>query len=386
MISDSLLSSEQTELRALARQVADEKFGSVNADWERAGVVDFDYLKATLREVGFLGMTIAPEYGGAGAQFLDFILVMEQMARVSNAAAFFMQATSSGPVSHIIKLGSPGIKAEILPRIVDGTAWCAIAISEANAGSDWGAIQTRIRDVGDDEVEITGTKMWVGGGGGADYYVTYARGGDDRGTAGLACVVIPASTPGLEFGSESRFLGTRGVPRREMILSQCRVPRGNVLVPVGGFKQIINEFNGERIHNATFALGIATGAYEHALEHARSREQFGRPLAANQGIQWKLADMAVKLEAMRLLVYGAAREYEAHSASLGLSASMAKLFATETGCQVVDAALQIEGATGYCEGVVESAYRNVRAFRIAAGTSEMLLNYIGRSITGVPRS
>jgi alkylation response protein AidB-like acyl-CoA dehydrogenase len=379
--ADVLLSEEQLALRSTARQIAQEKLADLALEWDARGVIDHAYLREVLGGAGLLGMTVPVEYGGAGSTFLDFIVVLEELAARAFPAASLMQATCSGPPMHIIELASEEVKREVLPRIVAEGAMCSVAMTEPDAGSDLGAIRTRmVKDGGD--VVIDGQKIYVGGGGEADYYITYARASDAPGTAGLACVLVPKDAPGLSYGPEFRMLAPRGVPRREVIFDHCRVPERYVLAGAGEFKKMITTFNAERLHNATFNLGLAQGAYDHARAYAAERSTFGKPLSAHQGIRWKLAEMLVHLEACRWLVYGAARAKDAGK-DIGLDASIAKYYSAEHGFQVADQAMQIEGAYGIHEGLVQIAFRNIRAFRVAAGSSEMMLNYIGRNAATV---
>lgn len=373
------LSAQERELRALASRFADESLRDLTAEWEstRGAEVDFQKLTQLLSDVGFLGMTIPAAYGGGGSTFRQFVVVMEELARVSFPAAFMLQATCGGPVSHVIELASESVKQAVLPEIAAGRGFCTIAITEVDAGSDIGAIRTQGQpDPATGEVVVSGQKIYVGGAGVARYYVVYARLGPEAGSHGIGCVLVSSNTPGLSYGAQAEMLGLRGIPHRELLLDECRIPAGNVLVEAGSFGRLMSIFNSERIHIAAIALGMARGAYEHARQYALDRRQFGRRLVDNQGIQWKLADMATKLEASRLLTYQAA-DLRDRGDSFARQSSMAKLFATECAAEIVDEALQIEGAVGYQNGFVQTAYRNLRMTRIAAGSSEILRNHLG---------
>jgi alkylation response protein AidB-like acyl-CoA dehydrogenase len=376
---DMGLSDEEMQLKQTARKLAEERLRAPTLDWERSSKIDFPYLMNEMTAVGLVGMVIPQEYGGGGASFLEFIIVMEEMSRVSYPAAYLLQATNSGPVKHIAALASADIKNRVLSEVAAGRAICSIAITEPDAGSDLGAIRTTARRVADDEFRVTGRKLYVGGAGNSSFYVVYVRMSDEPGTKGLGCILIDADTDGLELGPNANMLGSRGIPRHELIFNDCLVPAANVLCGPGEFRRLINIFNSERIHNAAMALGTATGAYDHALEHARTRVQFGRRLADFQGIRWKLADMSARLDMSRLLVQRAARLVDS-GADVGYAASVAKLVVCEAACEIVDSALQIEGAMGYHEGFVQNAYRNVRMTTIAAGSTEMMRNHLANLV------
>jgi alkylation response protein AidB-like acyl-CoA dehydrogenase len=377
-----LMSSEQSDLQELAGRVARSELADLSAQWESGNDIDFLQLTKLLMAPGFLGMTIPVEHGGSGASFFDFVLVLEALAETSNPAAFLMQATCSGPVSHIIELAENPIRHEVLSRVASGESLCAMALTEPDAGSDVGAVKTRVRQTGSGQYLLNGGKIYVGGAGVADYYVVYARMGESPGTEGVIALVVSADAPGLSFGAQTQFIGTRGVPRRELIFDDCEIPENHILTEPGEFRRLMNIFNGERLHNSAMSLGTAQGAFNHAARYSTQRKQFGSRIADFQGTRWKLAEMSTSLEAVRLMVYAAS---VAHSRGEGnpVAASMAKYFAAEQGFKVVDMAMQIEGALGCQDGLVERAYRNLRTFRIAAGSSEMMLNHIGQHVAKV---
>jgi butyryl-CoA dehydrogenase len=369
------LTTEQVAIRDLAAKVAAD-FEVPNERWDREGIFPRDEVKGPICAAGFAAMTIPEEYGGGDASYADFILVLEQFARISMAAAFFLLSTCSGPIDFIVKFGNKSLKERYLRKLAAGDVYCAMAMSEPDAGSDVGSIRTRAVIEGD-RIRINGAKIWVGGGGDADMYVVFVRMNDAAGVAGLGSVIVDKDAPGLKFGSRFRMMGTRTVPRCEVLFEDCIIPVENILTEPGTFGQMIEVFNGERIHNACLGLGIAQGAYEHAAGYAKERVQFNKRLVDFQGIQWKLADMEMLLEACRLLVYRAARAKDAGH-SLGRFVSQAKLFSATYCPQVCDQALQIEGAFGYSEGSrVARAYRDVRMVPLAAGSTEMMKNYLG---------
>ncbi len=371
------LTEEQRAIADLARKIAEDgDWEGLSAKWDRDGSFDRAPIISKLRETGLVGMTIPTEYGGGGATFLDFILAYEQIARVNITAAFVLSSSNDGPIDAILHFGSEETKKKYLPKLTSGEWLAGIAMTEPDAGSDLGAIRTRAV-VDGNHVRLNGNKIYVGGSGNYEVYVVYARMSDAPGIDGLGCVVVDHNSPGLKFGAKFRTLGARPVPRSEMIFEDCIVPRENVLLGAGGFRKMIEAFNAERIHNSAMALGIAQGAFEHAAQYAKERVQFKKRLVDFQGIQWKLAEMQTILSAARMLIYRAASAKDA-GLSLGTLSSEAKYFAAKYCPQVVDQALQIEGAFGYSEGSrVERAYRDIRLVPIAGGSIEMMLNYLG---------
>jgi butyryl-CoA dehydrogenase len=379
---DFQLSEEQRKLKALVRDLAEKEFAPKAAQWDDTGEVDIADIAGRLRDVGLLGMTIPEEYGGSGRPFLDFILALEELARVAYPPAFVLLSTCSGPVSIIERLGSDAQKRRWLPSLVRGEAFCAVGMSEANAGSAASDVETTAARDGDDYV-LNGHKLFVGGGGHVDLYVIFARFGGVPGPKGVGALVLEKGMPGFEYGQQIPFMGTRGIPRRELLFNACRVPADNVLVSEGGFARLMNEFNFERIHNATLSLGFAQGAFEHACAYVKQRKQFGRELCEFQGVQWMIADMATDLEAARLLIYRAAANADATGRADALETSLAKRYASEYCIKVCDTALQLHGAYGYSkEFPLERYYRDARGIAIATGTVQIHKNTIAARVLG----
>lgn len=379
---DFLLTEEQRRLKALVRDLAEREFAPKAAGWDETGEVDLGEIAVRLRDVGLLGMTIPEEYGGSGRPFLDFILALEELARVAYPPAFVLLSTCSGPVSIIQRLGSDAQRRRWLPPLVRGEMFCAVGMTEANAGSAASDVETTATLDGDAYV-LDGSKLFVGGGGHVEIYVIFARFGGVPGPRGVGALVLEKGTPGFEFGQQIPFMGTRGIPRRELLFNRCRVPKASVLVSEGGFARLMNDFNFERIHNATLSLGFAQGAFEQACAYVKQRRQFGRELCEFQGVQWMIADMATELEAARLLIYRAAANADATGRADPLETSLAKRYASETGIRVCDTALQLHGAYGYSkEFPLERFYRDARGIAIATGTVEIHKNTIASRVLG----
>ncbi len=381
---DFQLTEEQRQLKAMVRELAEREFAPQAAHWDETGTVDLGAIAKRLRDVGVLGMTIPEVYGGMGRPFLEFILALEELARVAYPPAFVLLSTCSGPVSIIMGLGSDDQRRRYLPPLVRGEKFCALGMTEANAGSAASDVETTARREGDSYV-LDGHKLFVGGGGGSDveYYVIFARFGGVAGPRGVGALVLEKGTPGFTFGQQIPFLGTRGIPRQELLFNDCRVPADNVLVTEGGFAKLMNHFNYERIHNATLSLGFAQGAFEVACTYVKQRKQFGRELCEFQGVQWMIADMATDLEAMRLLIYRAAANADLRGQADPLETSVAKRFASEMSTRVCDTALQLHGAYGYSkEFPLERYYRDARGIAIATGTVEIQKNMIAARVLG----
>lgn len=376
------LTEEQQRLKAVVRELAEKEFAPHAARWDETGEVELDRIAGRLREIGLLGMTIPEEYGGSGRPFLEFILALEELARVAYPPAFVLLSTCSGPVSIIMRLGSEAQRRRWLPGLVSGETFAAVGMSEANAGSAASDVETTATRDGDGYI-LDGSKLFVGGGGHVELYVIFARFGAVPGPKGVGALVLEKGTPGFAFGQQIPFMGTRGIPRRELLFNRCRISRENILVSEGGFGRLMNDFNYERIHNATLSLGFAQGAFEQATSYVKQRRQFGRELCEFQGIQWMIADMATELEAARLLIYRAAANADATGHADGLETSMAKRYAAEMSLKVCDTALQLHGAYGYSkEFPLERMYRDARGIAIATGTVEIHKNNIAARVLG----
>lgn len=373
-------SEEQRQLKATVRELAEREFAPHAAQWDQGAEVDLNEIAAQLGKIGVLGMTVPQEYGGLGRPFLDFILALEELAAVAYPPAFVLLSTCSGPVSILMRLGSAEQRRRYLPPLVEGASFCAVAMSEAGAGSAATDVATTARRDGDRYI-LDGHKLFVGGGGKFDLYVVFARFGGVPGPRGVGALVLSKGTPGFEFGQQIPFIGTCGVPRQELLFNGCAVAADDVLVSEGGFGRLMNEFNFERIHNAALSLGFAQGAFKQACRYVTERKQFGRDLCEFQGVQWMIADMATELEAMRLLVYRAAANADSSGHADPLETSLAKRYASEMSVKICDTALQLHGAYGYSrEFPLDRYWRDARGIAIATGTVEIHKNNIAARV------
>jgi butyryl-CoA dehydrogenase len=380
---DFELSEEQRLLKRLARDLGD-RFKDEVPVWERQDFIppeDWERMRRALLEHQLLGLSVPEAYGGQGRPFLDLVLVLEEFGRCAPPLNWLMVSSSGGPVQILIALGSDFIKQEYLPRVIRGEMGCAVAMTEPEAGSATTDLATRAVLDGDDYV-INGTKVFVGGSGSSELYVVYARLADRPGAAGIGALLVERDAPGLVFGKDSGLVGQRVATRREMIFRDCRVPRRNLVVQPGQFAGLMGAFNTERLQNSAWTLGMAQAAFEAALEYSQRRQQFGRPLCDFQMIQERLADMAVQLEAGRLLIYRAAAAVRDGSAP-ALASSIAKTFISEAGPRIIDTAIQIHGAYGLTRDLpLERLWRDARGMSIAAGTAQINKVRIVSELTG----
>ena len=375
---DFELSGEQRALRARARALADGVFRDRAARWDEDEAYPWDNVKDLVR-AGFMGITIPRAHGGPGGSVLDVLLVVEEIARVCGVTARIVVEGSLGVVGALTAYGTEAQKRRYFPWVLEGEK-PAIAITEPEAGSAATDLATRA-DESPEGYTLTGEKRWITGAGTSRLYLVYCRLGHAPGAAGIGGVLVERDTAGFRIGERDRTMGLRGIPEGRLHFDRCRVPRESVLVgPPDGFKKLMRAYNSQRLGAATVALGIAQGAYELALAFAQERRQFGRPIADFQGIRWKLADMAIKLDAARLLIHRAACT-DVEGFPEPLQSAKAKTFAAEMAQEVTSQALQIHGAAGYGRALpLERMARDARMFAIGGGTVEMMRNLIADRI------
>jgi alkylation response protein AidB-like acyl-CoA dehydrogenase len=303
------------------------------------------------------------------------VLVIEEVARACGVTGRIVVEGNVGAVGALARYGTEAQKRRYFPWVLEGEK-PAIAITEPEAGSAATDMTTRA-EATDGGYRLTGHKRWITGAGTSRLYLVYARFGDTPGDEGIGGLLVERDTPGFRIGPREPMMGLRGIPEGQLHFDGCVVGREQLLVgPGDGFKKLMRAYNGQRLGAATVALGLAQGAYERALAYATERRQFGRPIAEFQGIRWKLADMAVKIDAARLLIHRAAAR-AGHDFPEALEAAKAKTFAAEIAQEVTSQALQIHGALGYSRTVpLERMARDARMFAIGGGTLEMMRNLI----------
>jgi alkylation response protein AidB-like acyl-CoA dehydrogenase len=365
------LDEQQTDLRDLAARLAEEVYAPRAQEWDEARSPLPLEERARLASLGLLGITLPEEFGGGGRPLIDALLVIEELAKRCQVAAFAVFEASTGPVRVIDLFGTEGQKERLLPPVVSGEKTIALAISEPDAGSAATDLTTTAR-VDGDGVVLNGTKRWCSGGGHAEQYLIYVRLDPAvAGAGGVGAVLVDDAADGLSYGPQERLMGFRGIPSADIFLDNVRVPRDNVIVPAGGFRDLFAAFAIERLGNATMSLAIGQGALDRTARYVQERRQFGRDIADFQLVQASLADMVMRVEAARLLIHRAARR-----AGTGLprpqEASIAKCFSNEMAKHVSDLAMQLHGGYGYSvEYELERLHRDAHGWAIAGGTPNM---------------
>ncbi len=375
------LNDEQRRLQGTARRFAREQMAPVARQIEQSGEpLDRSWL-GRYAEMGFLGINVAPDYGGLGLGNIEALLVLEEFARVSPAVAFPVFESSVGPARAIEHFAGEALKRKVMPRVCAGEIVVAVSMSEPEAGSALTDLKTRGRVEGD-EIVIDGAKRWTSGAGHADGYVVYCRLSEAPGAKGIGAVYVEKETPGLSFGPPEPLMGFRGIPSADIHLEGVRVPAENLIVPAGGFPRLMEAFDLERCGNATMCLGIAAAALEEALAYSQERQQFGKAICEFQAVQLKLAEMAMKVEASRLLIYRAASSAAEELPGV-FESSVAKCFANEMVREVCGTGLQLMGAYGYSKAyAMEQRLRDAWGWGIAGGTIDIQKTNIAAALVG----
>ncbi|HLZ25963.1 MAG TPA: acyl-CoA dehydrogenase [Chloroflexota bacterium] len=343
-----------------------------------------EYPRATISkmaELGLLGLLVPEEYGGMGATTLDYALAIEEISWADAAHSVVISVNNSLVCEPILRFGTDEQKRRFLPELADGTYVGAYCLTEPGSGSDASNMSTLARRDGDSYV-LDGSKSWITNGGEAGLYLVYAVTDPDVPRAkGITAFLTPAETPGLRAGAREKKLGIRASSATQIFFEDCRVPLASVLGKVDeGFRIAMATLDGGRIGIGAQALGIAQRALDESVRYGKEREAFGHPIADFQGLQWRMADMATRIEAARLLVYRAARMKDA---GLGFAkeASMAKLFASETAMFCAHAAVQNFGGNGFSRDYpVEKLFRDAKITEIYEGTSEIQRLVISRHV------
>jgi len=378
------LSEEHALLRQTVRDIAEAKIAPFAAEVDQNARFPQEALDA-LTAAGMHAAHIPQAHGGEGADALAVVIIIEEVARVCASSSLIPAVNKLGTMPLLLS-GSEDLKARYLPAVARGEALFSYALSEAGAGSDAAAMKTRAVRQGDEWV-LNGTKMWISNAGESEYYTVMAVTDPASGPRGISAFVVERSDPGVSFGPPERKLGIKGSPTRTVILEDARIPADRIIGEAGtGFKTALATLDHTRITIAAQALGIAQGAMDYAAGYVKERRQFGQVIADFQGIQFMLADMAMKIEAARQLTYHAAglseRAMQGHQApELTFASAAAKCFASDTAMQVTTDAVQLLGGYGYVNDYpVERMMRDAKITQIYEGTNQVQRMVMARQL------
>lgn len=377
--NDADINEQQRMIRDTVRALAAEHFAPGAAAADREYKPPVKNVKV-LADHGYAGIFIPEAYGGSGLGLMETVLVVEEIARGCANTAMLFSCTDGATPRTILQLGTEAQKSRYLPKFAKGELLAAWSMSEPNAGSDIGNLQTRAVLDGDHYV-VNGSKLWCTAAQVADIFLVLVRLNGTSGMRGLGAILVDRDTPGFIVGKHLDLLGLRGTGMAELVFENCRIPAENLLLPAGHMGDFLHVLNADRITgNPTICLGVAEAAFQGIVQHLKDRIQFGRPLADNQGLQWKLADMAIDIEAARALLYRAARHADAGQGSVS-GVSIAKTYINEMAVRVTNEAMQLAGACGLSEEYpYERYFRDVRGMSIGYGTCEIHRNAIAREI------
>ncbi len=361
---------EQRELQALARDIARRTVAPKAEYYDRHDDFPWDIIKV-FAQADLFRIFVPEEYEGLGMGTTELCIVAEELSHACAGIALALFGTALG-IEPILVMGSDEQKKKYLPRVAAGEALAAFALTEADAGSDASAVRTKAVRDGDHYV-LNGTKQWITNGGEAEVYSVIAQTNPARGARGMSAFIVEKGTPGFDFGKKEDKLGIRASATRELIFQDCRVPAANLLGKEGmGFITAMRTFDRTRPGVAAQAVGIAQGALDLALAYAKERHQFGKPISSFQGLQFMLADMAIKIEAARALTYAAARTIDAGEKNVSRYAAACKVFASDVAMEVTTNAIQIFGGYGYMrEYPVEKYFRDAKITQIYEGTNQI---------------
>ena len=374
------LSDEEKMFQQTVRRFAKEQIAPHVREMDEAGVFRKDILKQ-LFEIGLRSIEIPEEYGGQGGTFFQSVLAIEELARVDPTTAVIVDVQNTLFINAMMRWATEAQKKAFLPRIAGG-GLCSYALSEAGSGSDAFAMATRAVADGD-YFKLTGRKLWITNAMEASFFLVFANANPEAGYKGITAFLVEREFPGFQVGKKEDKLGIRASSTCELIFDECPVPRANVIGEVGkGYKIAIETLNEGRIAIGGQMTGLAQGALDHALAYAKQRKQFGQPIAEFQGVQFDLAEMAVEVEAARLLVYNAGRLRDAGMPFV-TEAAMAKYFASQIAERAASRAVEILGGVGFTRDYpVEKLYRDAKIGRIYEGTSNMQRILIAKHLLG----
>jgi alkylation response protein AidB-like acyl-CoA dehydrogenase len=374
-----LLTDEHDQLRSSVRDLAEDVIAPRAAEIDQTAEYPYDVHKA-LKAADLLAIHVPEQYGGAGADKVAHCIVVEEIARVCASSSLIPMGNKLGTTGLILS-GSEDLKRRYLPAVAAGDATFSYALSEREAGSDAAAMRTRAVLDGDSYV-INGSKMWITGAGVSTHYTLMAVTEPGVGAKGISAFVVHADDAGFSYGEKERKLGIKGSPTREIYFDDCRIPADRMIGEPGtGFTTALKTLDHTRLGIGAQAVGIAQGALDAAVGYVKERKQFGRSVGEFQGLQFMLADMAMKVEAARHLVYHAAAKAERGDKNLTFTSSAAKCFASDTAMSVTTDAVQLFGGYGYVQDFpVERMMRDAKITQIYEGTNQIQRMVMARSL------
>ncbi|MBE7188725.1 acyl-CoA dehydrogenase [Jatrophihabitans endophyticus] len=373
------LSEEQQMLRKAVRQLADDHIAPRAAEVDQKAEFPYDVRDALVR-AGFHAVFVPEAYGGLGADAISSCIVVEEVARACASSSLIPAVNKLGS-QPIILSGSEELKQQVLPSIASGEAMISYALSEREAGSDAASMRTRAVRDGDSWV-LNGTKAWITNAGVSSWYTVMAVTDPEKGANGISAFVVHKDDPGFSVGAKERKLGIKGSPTCEIYFEDCTIPADRIVGEPGtGFKTALRTLDHTRLTIGAQALGIAQGAFDAACDYVKQRQQFGRRLADFQGLQFMVADMGMRIEAARHLVYAAAGRAERNEPNLTFTSSAAKVFASDTAMSVTTDAVQLFGGAGYTQDFpVERMMRDAKITQIYEGTNQINRMVMARNL------
>ncbi|MBW1981661.1 MAG: acyl-CoA dehydrogenase family protein [Deltaproteobacteria bacterium] len=376
---DYFLTEEQQMIKEIAAKISKEKVRPARAELDEKEEFPWELMKI-MAQSDLFGLYIPEEYGGLGGGVLENCLAVEELARSCIGVATTFAASGLGAYP-ILLYGSEEQKQKYLPLIASGEKLAAFAVTEANAGSDAGGIQTTARRDGDHYL-LNGTKQWITNGGEAEIYSVIAITDRSRGARGASAFIVEKGDPGFSFGKKEKKMGIRASATRELLFNDCRIPADRLINREGmGFIITMKTFDMSRPGIGALGVGLSQGALDIAVEYARKRVQFGKPIISFQAVQHMLADMATETEAARALVYATARYIDSGAKDVSKYAAMSKLFPSDVAMRVTTQAVQVLGGYGYMrEYPTEKMMRDAKILQIYEGTNQIQRNIIGQEL------
>ncbi len=373
------LTEDQLEMQEIAKRIAVEKIKPLSEHYDQEGIFPWDIVEI-MKQSDLFAVLIPEEYGGISGKVADLAIVTEELCAVDMGISLAFGVTGLG-MYPILIAGSEEQKQKYLSQIAAGDRLAAFGLTEANAGSDVGAMSTTARKVGDTYV-LNGTKQWISNGGEAEIYTVFAMTDPSKGARGCSVFVVEKGTPGFSFGKKENKMGIRANSTRELIFEDCVIPAENLLGREGtGFITAMKVFDKSRPMVGAQAVGVARGAYEVAIKYSKEREQFGKPISSFQAIQFMLADMATQIEAARALVMQTARMVDSGAKNYSKESAMCKYFASDVAMKVTTDAVQILGGYGYMkEYPVEKMMRDAKILQIYEGTNQIQRSIVAANI------